>query len=84
LQNRHEAAKKQPAGAMDGPAGVKGAGSRPRKTAGNGQEGVAGVKWRGQEPNNMRFAREISGATFPATRNATQFRPIASSCSPVR
>ena len=55
--------KEKPAGAMDGP---------------------AGVKWRGQEPNKRGFTRAIAGSRPAATQNATQFRPIASSCSPAR
>jgi hypothetical protein len=68
----------------DGRACVKAAGCRAKKTAGNGQDGVAGVKWRGQAANNPRVTREIPGARFPATRNATRFRPIAWNCLPGR
>ena len=54
------------------------------KTASPDQDGPAGVKWRGQEPNKRGVNRESRGARFLATQNATQFRLIASSCSPGR
>jgi hypothetical protein len=53
-----------------------------QKTAGRAMDGPAGVKWRGQELNNCGFTQESRGARFLATQNATQFRLIASSCSP--
>ncbi len=42
------------------------------------------LKWRGQEANKRGFVRESRGWRPPATRNATRFRPIGSSCSPAR
>jgi hypothetical protein len=60
------------------------AGCRAKKQAALAMDGSAAVKWRGQEPNKRRFTREIRGACPSATQNATQFRLIASSCSPVR
>ncbi len=43
--------KKQPTGAMDGPAGVTAAGCRPKKQPAGAMDGPAGVKWRGQDSN---------------------------------
>ena len=79
---RQDAAQEEARRGHGWPGGRKGGRMPPEKQQARAKDGRACVKWRGQEPNKRGFIREIEGSRPAATRNATRFRLIPSSCSP--